>query len=47
MKEDLWKNNTTKMNFVKVYSKNEFLGIGKLIRKDNITSVKSDKLFIV
>lgn len=33
--------------FVKVYSKNEFLGIGKLIRKDNITSVKSDKLFIV
>ncbi|MGL5315445.1 MAG: tRNA pseudouridine(55) synthase TruB [Peptostreptococcaceae bacterium] len=33
--------------FVRVYSENEFLGIGKLTRKDNITSVKSDKLFIV
>ncbi|MGL5348071.1 MAG: tRNA pseudouridine(55) synthase TruB [Peptostreptococcaceae bacterium] len=33
--------------FVRVYSEKEFLGTGKLMRKNNITSVKSDKLFIV
>ena len=32
---------------VRVYSSKEFIGIGKLIRKDNTISVKSDKLFIV
>ena len=33
--------------FVRVYSEKDFLGIGKLIRKDNTISVKSDKLFLV
>ncbi|MGL6105925.1 tRNA pseudouridine(55) synthase TruB [Romboutsia sp.] len=33
--------------FVRVYSSDEFLGIGKIIRKDNTTTLKSDKLFIV
>ena len=32
---------------VRVYSSKEFIGIGKIIRKDNTISVKSDKLFIV
>ncbi len=32
---------------VRVYSEKEFLGTGKLIRKDNTISIKSDKLFIV
>ena len=32
---------------VRVYSSKGFIGIGKLIRKDNTISVKSDKLFIV
>ena len=41
------KNFNKEDEFVRVYSKDEFLGIGKLIRKDNITSIKSDKLFIV
>lgn len=34
-------------NLVRVYSQDKFLGVGKLIRKDNTISVKSDKLFIV
>ena len=33
--------------FVRVYSSKEFIGIGKIIRKNNTISVKSDKLFIV
>ncbi len=33
--------------FVRVYSQSEFLGVGKLSKKDNIVNVKSDKLFIV
>ena len=41
------KNFNKEDEFVRVYSKDEFLGIGKLIRKDNITSINSDKLFIV
>ena len=32
--------------FVRVYSSKEFIGIGKIIRKNNTISVKSDKLFI-
>ena len=31
---------------VRVYSLEEFIGIGKIIRKDNTISLKSDKLFI-
>lgn len=33
--------------YVRVYSQTQFLGVGKLSKKDNIVNVKSDKLFIV
>lgn len=32
--------------FVRVYSDDEFLGVGKLLKRDNTLSLKSDKLFI-
>lgn len=33
--------------FVRVYSQTQFLGVGRLLKKDNMVNVKSDKLFIV
>ena len=38
---------TEKDGIVRVYSKDNFLGTGKIIRKDDTISIKSDKLFIV
>lgn len=38
---------TEKDDIVRVYSKDNFLGTGKIIRKDDTISIKSDKLFIV
>ncbi len=43
----LEKNFTENDEIVRVYSEKEFLGTGKLIKKGNTISIKSDKLFIV